>query len=247
VTFTDKYDHPHAGPVVGFDWYGNQVYALVRSAKGLVLAGAVHLVPADSQAAGGPKVPPALPWTWGQAELAGDASGMTARAFGTPHLWMACTETGPRVRLSQPGHGETQLDADPAELVRWCREVLAALGQDTGMAGLPEWRPVTSGQGKRPWYVARYSGADDMRVPQAQRYHYAASGNLVRYASQQAAQAAADTLNAADGWTREQQDIEAVTENWRHCRICGDSWDWQPLDRCPSTHRHPLTQVKQAG
>lgn len=193
------------------------------------------------------KTPPAQTWTWGKAELAGDDSGVTARAFGTPHLWLFDVEGKPRVRLSQPGHGETELDASPAELARWCREVLAALGENTGQGQLPAWRPVTSGSGGRPWYLARYSGADDMRVPQAQRYRYATSGNLVRYASQSAAQAAADKLNEADGWTREHQDIVAVTENWMHCKVCGDSWDWQPLDRCPSTHRHPLTQVKQAG
>lgn len=181
-------------------------------------------------------------------ELYGETADFDRRMWGVSWLSFQQTDAGLVVHADESGRGKTWITVDREGLVRWCREVLAALGENTGQGQLPEWRPVTDGQGKRPWYLARYSGDDDMRVPQGQRYYYgAASGNLVRYASQRGAQMAADVMNAAEGWTRDQQDIEAVTENWRRCRICGDSWDGQPLDRCPSTHRHPLTQVKQAG
>lgn len=168
--------------------------------------------------------------------------------FGLDRLVLQLPVGDPVVHAEEAGRGRASIRVARAELVRWCREVLAELGEDTGQPDLPEWRPVTDGEGKRPWFLARYSGDDDMRVPQGQRYYYGkASGNLVRYQSRGGAQHAADALNASEGWTREQA-ITPITENWMHCTVCGTSWDWLPLDRCPETERlHPLTRVKQAS
>lgn len=44
--------------------------------------------------------------------------------------------------------------------------------------------------------------------------------------------------------TGEVQDIEAVTENWRRCRVCGQSWDWEPYDVCPWTAEHAKAPKK---
>lgn len=46
------------------------------------------------------------------------------------------------------------------------------------------WRPAVNGAGKRPWFLA--SGSD---------YHFGADGRLVRYATSESAQRAADRLN----------------------------------------------------
>ena len=53
------------------------------------------------------------------------------------------------------------------------------------------WQPANNGTGKRIWFLYRY--ADNIR----DRYRYAKDGwRLVRYASFEAAQRAADRLNA---------------------------------------------------
>lgn len=146
-----------------------------------------------------PEYPPAP-----RPQLLGATDDFHRRMWGFSGLSLYGGSDGdPVVEACESGRGRAQVTVDRAELVRWCREVLAALGEDTGQGQLPAWRPVTDGQGKRPWYLARYSGDDDMRVPQAQRYYYGqASGNLVRYGSQAGAQHAADALNAHESRDR---------------------------------------------
>jgi hypothetical protein len=63
---------------------------------------------------------------------------------------------------------------------------------------LPPWRPANNGSGKRIWFLCRYSGWDDESVPLADRYRFGANGTLIRYASYESAQRAADRLNAAE-------------------------------------------------
>jgi hypothetical protein len=53
-----------------------------------------------------------------------------------------------------------------------------------------EWIPANNGGGKRMWFVMRGES-----VPIALRYHFDKNGRLVRYASCEAAQRAADKLN----------------------------------------------------
>lgn len=63
---------------------------------------------------------------------------------------------------------------------------------------LPPWGPAVNGTGERPWFVARGQGAEFDHVPISERYHVRADGQLKRFASQQAAQAVARALNAAE-------------------------------------------------
>src|SRR6202034_3680800 len=98
------------------------------------------------------------------------------------------------------------------DLVRFAREVLAFLGA-TAAPELPAWRPANNGTGSRRWFLCRYSGNDDMSVPLADRYHFTARGTLVRYGSCDAAQRAADKLNAA-----QREDTQAGT-----CGYCGQA------------------------
>lgn len=54
------------------------------------------------------------------------------------------------------------------------------------------WRPACNGAGKRAWFVCRRLHAETQRLG----YHESASGDLVRFASMEAAQRRADQLNA---------------------------------------------------
>ena len=64
------------------------------------------------------------------------------------------------------------------------------------MAGkLPPWRPANNGSGKMIWFLIRGYGTDSDLVPLRVRYHYSPAGQLVRYATVETAQAAADKLN----------------------------------------------------
>ena len=140
-----------------------------------------------------PALPPADP---GRARV---ASQQHANMGGFATLTLYGTPEQPRLYASTPdAFSGVSVQPARADLVRFAREVLAYLGEDPGTGQLPPWRPVSSGTGSRPWYLCRYSGEDDPRVPGYDRYHFAGNGNLVRYASQDSAQRAADKLNAAE-------------------------------------------------
>lgn len=66
------------------------------------------------------------------------------------------------------------------------------------------WEPGVNGAGKRPWFLIRR----DETIPIPLRYHYNANGYLIKYASHQSAQRAADRLN------REEKDelLEAIRQ-----------------------------------
>ena len=83
----------------------------------------------------------------------------------------------------------------PEDLIRFAREVLAFFGKDYGVT-LPPWRPASNGTSARPWFLVR--GDDDPGIPLKDRYHFGAGGSLVRYASVDTAQRAANQLNAAE-------------------------------------------------
>jgi hypothetical protein len=93
--------------------------------------------------------------------------------------------------------GGVNLQPGRDELVRFAREILAFLGAPVA-AELPAWRPANNGTSARRWFLCRYSGNDDMSVPLEDRYRFNASGCLVRYGSYEAAQRAADKLNARE-------------------------------------------------
>jgi hypothetical protein len=144
--------------------------------------------------------PPTLPTTY-HARLTGQRAGMGGRvtltlygSFDKPSLYADTPDafSGVTVRPRRD------------ELVRFAREVLSFLGEDNGVRLTP-WKPYNNGAGKRPWFLAR-SGPDSDSIPLEDRYHYNAAGNLVRYASIESAQRAADKLNKQenDGYTPDQ-------------------------------------------
>jgi hypothetical protein len=53
------------------------------------------------------------------------------------------------------------------------------------------WEPVNNGAGKRTWFLTRR----DESIPITGRFHFSSRGSLVRYASGETAQRAADKLN----------------------------------------------------
>jgi hypothetical protein len=65
---------------------------------------------------------------------------------------------------------------------------LMTQGASTAQAS---WQPANNGAGKRRWFLIR----EDENLPVSERYYYDAGGKLARYASCEAAQAAADKLN----------------------------------------------------
>ena len=122
-------------------------------------------------------------------------AGTDPGAWGSSWLTLYGAPDNPQLYAETPMAGTCAFNIAPEDLVRFCREVLAFLGEDSGIGKLPAWRPANNGSGKRIWFLTRYSGHDDMRVPLEDRYHYGATGNLVRYISYEAAQRAAGKLN----------------------------------------------------
>jgi hypothetical protein len=117
---------------------------------------------------------------------------------GHATLTLAGTTSGPRLYADTPdSFSGVSLFPDRDDLIRWAREVLVFLGEDYGIT-LPPWHPASSGAGKRHWFLIRDMGKD---IPVEDRYYYGANGNLVRYASCESAQRAADKLNAAEQHT----------------------------------------------
>lgn len=60
---------------------------------------------------------------------------------------------------------------------------------------LPEWRPANNGAGKRTWFLVRGYGSESDRIPISERYYYNKRDDLIRYATMESAQKAADRLN----------------------------------------------------
>lgn len=118
--------------------------------------------------------------------------------WGPRRLHVYGTPEAPELYASDPGaFSGTTVRTTPEDLARFAREVLAFLGEDNGLE-LPPWRPASNGAGKRGWFLVRGSGADSDRIPVPDRYHFSAAGILVRYASPETAQRAADKLNAQE-------------------------------------------------
>jgi len=119
-----------------------------------------------------------------------------AQMGGHADLTLYGTAEAPSLYAATPdSFSGVRLDPRRDDLVRFCREVLAFLGEDYGVT-LPPWRPASNGAGKRHWFL--YRDGTDQSVPLADRYHYSAAGTLVRYASADAAQRAADRLNTPE-------------------------------------------------
>lgn len=89
-----------------------------------------------------------------------------------------------------PGQSEAYFYA---EAMRLRDEIMAGARELPPV--LPPWRPAVNGTGRRPWFVCRGWGTESDSVPTAERYHYSPAGKLVRYATVEAAAAAAHKLN----------------------------------------------------
>jgi hypothetical protein len=160
----------------------------------------------------------------GHAEL---TDPRTASLGGHVRLSLYGTPDKPHLQGRDPdSFGSYDIRPRPAELVRFARELLAFLGEDDGTE-LPPWRPASDSTGTRPWFLCRYSGEDDERVPLADRYHFSGAGTLIRYASEGAAERMAVKLNkldraaAADDSTRALDAIAAVLSE----RYPSKGWD----------------------
>jgi hypothetical protein len=121
-------------------------------------------------------------------------------SLGPDRLELLGTPAEPQLYACGPDHF-SGIGVQPGRdaLARFAREILSFLGEDNGVT-LPPWRPACNGShgGKRIWFLCRFPRGGGGDVPVADRYHYDARNKLVRYASQDAAQRAADKLNAAD-------------------------------------------------
>jgi hypothetical protein len=117
--------------------------------------------------------------------------------FGPDRLYLYGTPARPRLDMRGPDHfGSMDVVTTPGDLARFARELLAFLGEDYGVT-LPPWRPASNGSGKRMWFLIRDGAGSD--IPLEDRYHYSEkTGNLIRYASADGAQRAADKLNAQE-------------------------------------------------
>jgi hypothetical protein len=87
---------------------------------------------------------------------------------------------------------EREQDAyDEAERLR--NEIIVGTLERAGI--LPKWVTGVNGTSKRPWFLIRGHGTDSGIVPLRARYYTGPSGKLVRFASFETAQRAADKLN----------------------------------------------------
>jgi hypothetical protein len=149
---------------------------------------------------------------WGRIRL---TDRKNSHLGGPATLDLTGTPDEPQLYASTPD-SFSGIDLSPVreELIRFAREILAFAGEDYGVE-LPPWRPANNGTGKRIWFLCRYSGHDDQRVPLEDRYHYSSNGVLVRYSSFEAAQRAASKLNkaeqAAHNFTSEPNAVSGVT------------------------------------
>jgi hypothetical protein len=121
-------------------------------------------------------------------------TGTDTDIWGAPSLALYGTPDAPQLFAARPMAGTVAFYPHRDDLMRFAREVLTFLGEGYGVT-LPPWRPASNGAGKRRWFL--YRDGTGPNTPLADRYHYSAGGILVRYASMETAQHAADKLNTA--------------------------------------------------
>lgn len=127
----------------------------------------------------------------GHAVLTGQRAAMGGRVL----LTLTGTPDRPRLYADTPDDfSGVAVHSNREDLVRFARELLKFCGEDIGVKLTP-WRPAVNGTSRRPWFLTR----DGQGIPLEDAYHYGAAGNLVRYASMETAQRAADKLNAQEG------------------------------------------------
>jgi hypothetical protein len=115
---------------------------------------------------------------------------MPVDTTGSHRIDTATAEIAVALRDANPGRRD-QRYYDEAMTLR--DEIMLGTMQRDGT--LPPWTPGVNGTSKRPWFLIR--GHSDL-VPLRSRYHTGPSGKLVRFASYETAQRAADRLNKTD-------------------------------------------------
>lgn len=184
-----KLAHDHAGGDVPHGYYQHPEDTGLRAfaAQSRVPDGKYELTSPATETP--PKLPSGLP---GHVRLFANHDS----ALGGPNLLtLTGTRQTPRLYADSPDDfSGIALDVNPDDMIRFCREVLASFGRDTGMT-LPSWTPANDGSGNRPWFLVRRGVEDDRSVPVRDRFRYSTADVLVRYTSRENAQRAADKLN----------------------------------------------------
>ena len=118
---------------------------------------------------------------------------MPINTTGNHQIDVAASEIATALRAGHPGKPD-QYYYDWAERLR--DEIIVGT---LAMAGvLPPWVTGVNGNSKRAWFLHRAHGNEGNLVPLRQRYYCGKGGDLVRYASHETAQRAADKLNKGE-------------------------------------------------
>jgi hypothetical protein len=118
---------------------------------------------------------------------------MTIDRTGNARIDQATAELAVALRDADPGKRDQHYYD---EAMRLRNEIMVGTLEREGT--LPAWTPANNGTSKRRWFLIRGHGVDSERVPLRARYHNGPSGDLVRYASFETAQRAADKLNGEE-------------------------------------------------
>lgn len=113
------------------------------------------------------------------------------------HNRASATDIDPETFEYYPSHSRYGQLIPSAELASEMREARIHPGDARKYVQALEtpWRPAVNGAGKRPWFLTRGWGTECDLLPVGKRYYFGPSGQLVRYASMENAQRAADKLN----------------------------------------------------
>jgi len=115
---------------------------------------------------------------------------MPIQTTGNALIDQATAEIAVTLRDACPGRSDRQYYEEAGRLRD---EIIVGALDRAGV--LPLWRAAVNGAGKRCWFLVRGWGTESDKIPLAHRYHNGPGGKLVRYASCETAQRAADKLN----------------------------------------------------
>jgi hypothetical protein len=119
---------------------------------------------------------------------------MPINTTGSHQIDQAASEIAGHIRDGRVGshaRWREQEHYDEAERLR--NEIIVGTLAQVGL--LPPWVPANNGTSQRRWFLTRGYGTDSDIVPLRARCHTGPSGTVVRYASMETAQRAADKLN----------------------------------------------------
>lgn len=120
---------------------------------------------------------------------------MGIKVTGNSRIDTATAEIAGHIRDGRIGsHVSWREQEHYDEATRLRDEIMLGTREQAGYT-LPAWRAAVNGTSKRPWFLIRGWGTESDSVPLAERYLYDVSGQLVRFASNETAQRAADRMN----------------------------------------------------